>query len=190
MVSLRKYIDASVTHGLGRCGFVLFCYRFFVLKVFSNYVMSICDAMCLCSDRHISVVADTVICHLTSEEVVKYIMESDVGDMRSKPLSEAVGVCLFQANYASWCANNHSDVVYVKRFFTYVDTIQERRYSHIELFKAVNGFYAQCELNSSLISTPTSMLLSQLCNTLLVKISPTHQEWADEYAKADTWLIP
>jgi len=40
--------------------------------------------MRLCSDRHISVVADTVIRYLPSVVVIKYIIQSDIGDMRDK----------------------------------------------------------------------------------------------------------
>jgi len=148
----------------------------------------------LCSDRHISVVADAIICHVTSEEVIKYIMDSDVGDMRNKTLPMAVGVCLFKANHASWRAcdlSDHEDVYDANRFFTYIDTTLERRYSHIELLNAVNGFCAHCALcgDNRLSLSSTVMLLNQLCNKLLGKISGDPKELTEEYAKANTWFI-
>ena len=55
----------------------------------------------LCSDRHISVVADTVVRYLPSAEVIEYILKSNVGDMRAKSFPAAVGTCLFKANMAN-----------------------------------------------------------------------------------------
>ena len=150
----------------------------------------------LCSNYHISVVADAVVRYLPSGDVIKYIIQSDVGDTRGNTLPTSVGICLFQvmdavaSAYAYDRFGRFCERFYVDSPYVYVETVQPL--GDIDLFKAVSEFCAlydfACNFYVGHIDV-TDELLSSLMRKLIEKTRNMPQELFDsEYEKAASWL--
>ena len=76
----------------------------------------------LCSDLHISVLADAVIRYLPSDQVIRYIMACGLGDAHNKTLPTVVGSCLFNANIASLKARHGELEDDIEDSYVYVES--------------------------------------------------------------------
>ena len=144
--------------------------------------------MRLCSDRHISVVADTVIRYLPSAEVIKYIMQSGIGDMRDKTFPMAVGACLQKANVACLRANGRYE--FDENSYVYVETT--RLFSIFDLIKAKVEFCASCGFRNDFNIMPIIPTYALLCSVHKTLRRNIHDIPLDafniEYEKAFSWL--
>jgi len=143
----------------------------------------------LCSDRHISVVADTVIRYLPSAEVIKYIMQCDIGDMRDKTFPMAVGICLQKANIVAM--KEHGKFNGFVDSYAYVGTAQ--LFSDFDLLRAISEFCALCGFANDFNIKPTNLTYTLLRTVHKTLANQTYDVMSRdafnfEYKKALSWL--
>ena len=143
----------------------------------------------LCSDRHISVVADTVICYLPSEGVIKYILQSNVGDMRDKTFPMAVGTCLFKANIIAM--KEHGKFNSFVDSYAYVGTVQ--LFSDFDLLRAVSEFCVLCGFVNDFNVKPTNLTYTLLRTVHKTLTNQTYDIMSRdafnfEYENALSWI--
>ena len=142
----------------------------------------------LCSDTHISVIADAVIRVLPSRMVIEYILKNAEYDMSTKTLPTAVGACLFRLNKRAMIQlyGEEGDVADAE----FVYRAPTRAYTHPEVHRAVSSFCYQGSIYEDDPDTrSTFKLMQHLQMKLEAKSMLSAEDFREELENVDTWCI-